>query len=208
MATRRKLKERSKKNTRCENGKSLTDAKSVIVGNLDLQLKLYARDSHVKFENYSRSQFWCTLAASLHENYVYLVSIMKYLHIVTMALLIFNSISGSFGGITLIVDPQGEAIGMPVHILRHSPFTDFLIPGVILLACNGLSSALIAVAGIKRHPLFSLFTMIQGVASTIWIVTQVIMIRDVGTLHYIYGGIGVVLLLSGILQQKNQSFTI
>ncbi len=44
----------------------------------------------------------------------------------------------------------------------------------------------------------------QGMASMVWIVTQVIMIRAINLLHYIPGGIGLVLLISGIILKRGQ----
>lgn len=127
---------------------------------------------------------------------------MKPLRIAVIALLIFNAISALFGGIALIIDPSGDGIGMPLSLLQYSPFADFLIPGILLFIFNGCSSLWIAIAGIKKYRLFHWLVMAQGVASIIWIVTQVFLIQDIGILHYIYGGIGVLLLLAGIVLKR------
>ena len=44
------------------------------------------------------------------------------------------------GGSMLIIDPSGNAIGLPVEMLQGSPFPDFLIPGVFLFTVIGLGS--------------------------------------------------------------------
>jgi hypothetical protein len=46
--------------------------------------------------------------------------------------LAFLGLSATFGGIVLVVNPTGGLLGMPISLLRFSPFDDFLIPGLIL----------------------------------------------------------------------------
>lgn len=123
---------------------------------------------------------------------------MKNLRLLTIALLFFNGLSGIAGGVALITDPSGNVIAMPVSMLAYSPFTNFLIPGLLLFTLNGLSSLLIAWATIRKKAKYPLLITGQGITSLIWIVTQVFMIRAVVSLHYIYGGTGLVLLLMGI----------
>ncbi len=123
---------------------------------------------------------------------------MKPLRIPVIVLLAFNGISAIFGGGALMIDTTGQSIGMPLSLLRYSPFEDFLIPGILLFLFNGLSSVLVAIAVGKKAKGYPLLVMGQGVASVTWIVTQVIMIRGIGMLHYLYGSIGLVVLLAGI----------
>lgn len=124
---------------------------------------------------------------------------MKYIRTVTIFLLIFNGISALAGGSSLILDPTGKSIGMPVTILSHSPFGNFLIPGILLYVINGLSSILIAIAVIIRMRHSSYLIFLQGLVSLSWIVIQVILIRSVVLLHYVYGSLAVLLIIAGIL---------
>jgi hypothetical protein len=124
---------------------------------------------------------------------------MKYIRTVTIFLLIFNGVSALAGGSSLILDPTGKSIGMPVTILSHSPFGNFLIPGILLYVINGLSSILIAIAVIIRMRHSSYLISLQGLVSLSWIVIQVILIRSVVLLHYVYGGLAVLLIIAGIL---------
>jgi hypothetical protein len=55
---------------------------------------------------------------------------------ILIVLLVLGAIGG--GGL-LILSPSGELIGMPLSLLDHSPFTSFLIPGIVLFTFLGLS---------------------------------------------------------------------
>lgn len=44
------------------------------------------------------------------------------------------------------MDPTGGGMGMDASVLAGSPFPDFLIPGMVLLAVNGLGSLVGALA--------------------------------------------------------------
>lgn len=61
-------------------------------------------------------------------------------------LVALQAISGLAGGAVLVIDPSGGLIGMPPSVLRHGPFSDFLVPGVILLLVLGVLPAIVAVA--------------------------------------------------------------
>lgn len=55
-----------------------------------------------------------------------------------MRLMLFQGISGLYGGIALVIDPTGELLQMPISMLENSPFNNFLVPGVILLTMLGI----------------------------------------------------------------------
>lgn len=54
-----------------------------------------------------------------------------------LALLLFLGTSGLAGGALLILKPDGSLIGMESGWLNGSPFSNYLVPGLILLFCNG-----------------------------------------------------------------------
>jgi hypothetical protein len=87
---------------------------------------------------------------------------------------------------------------MPGEILRHSPFSDFLVPGIILFVVNGLLNILALVVTIKESKDYPVFVLIQGVLLTGWIVIQVFMLRDMNFLHSIMLSIGLIMVGSGM----------
>lgn len=42
------------------------------------------------------------------------------------------------GGLMLVIEPSGKWLNMPDSLLKNAPFTDFLIPGMILLLLLGV----------------------------------------------------------------------
>ncbi len=104
--------------------------------------------------------------------------------IIAIILLLFNAISALFGGWSLMSDPSGETMEMPLRFLEHSPFEDFRGPGVILFITNGLFSLLFAVMVVLKFMNYSWLVIFQGFILIGWLIIQIIMIRDFyGPLH-------------------------
>src|SRR5689334_16082093 len=58
-------------------------------------------------------------------------------------LLLFLSLGAFVGGISMLLDPK-NALGMPASMLRaHSPFANFIIPGIILYSLFGVGSLIV-----------------------------------------------------------------
>jgi hypothetical protein len=75
------------------------------------------------------------------------IDITKYIF---YFLLSFLGTGAIFGGAVLILSPGGRFFGMPLSLLKNSPFHDFLIPGVILFLALGLTPVLVTIALIKK----------------------------------------------------------
>ena len=117
--------------------------------------------------------------------------------ILAALLLIFNGVGAIFGGGNLINHPDGSSLSWTVDMLKHTPFNDFLIPGIILLTANGVFSFVVLgmmIFGLKRY---STFIMLQGFILSGWIVIQVIMLQQILSLHLIMGGTGLLLIVCG-----------
>mgnify|MGYP006283868997 FL=1 len=55
-----------------------------------------------------------------------------------IALMVFQGMSGVFGGAGLVIDPTGNMMRMPLRWLEGSPFGNYLVPGIILLLVLGV----------------------------------------------------------------------
>ncbi len=121
----------------------------------------------------------------------------KIIRIFSIILLAFLGISAMFGGGAFIIDPSGSLIQIPLSHLEHSPFRNFLIPGLILFLFNGVSGIFIAVIVFKKYKFYAELVILQGFVQVVWIVVQLIMIRSVSFLHYICFTIGAVLVILG-----------
>ncbi len=116
-------------------------------------------------------------------------------------LLLFLGLSALGGGALLIISPSGKLLGgLPLSILVHSPFNDFLLPGIILFLVLGLSPCLLAVTLVKKpvnrfaeHFNFFKdmywgwsFSIYIAFALIIWIQVETIFVQGVGWLQTFY----------------------
>ena len=128
---------------------------------------------------------------------------------VLIVLMIFQSISGLFGGIGLTISPSGESIGMPITLLENTPFNNFLIPGIFLLLVLGIYPAVLGYAMIsgprwkwanklniynKFHYIWS-YSIYLGLILVSWIIIQVYLIGGGHIFQLVYGLLGVLILL-------------
>jgi hypothetical protein len=110
-------------------------------------------------------------------------------------LLAFLGLSAIGGGGTLIISPSGKLLGgLPLSILENSPFSDFLILGIILFVVLGIFPSLLVYALLKK-PAFLLaesinlfqdmhwawsFSIYVAFALIIWIQVETIYVQGVG----------------------------
>jgi hypothetical protein len=114
-------------------------------------------------------------------------------------LLLLVGIGAVVVGVGLVIEPSGDRIGLPLELLRNSPFEDFLIPGFILFVINGFGSLIGALFAFLNNRFAGFTTMILGIAMIIWITAQVIWIGWESVLQPIFLGIGLVELAFGFL---------
>ena len=69
---------------------------------------------------------------------------------ILLFLLAFLSIGAVFGGAVLIISPDGRLFGMPLSMLENSPFSSFLLPGIILFLVLGVVPMLLVFALLRK----------------------------------------------------------
>lgn len=121
----------------------------------------------------------------------------------TLILLLFNAAGAIYGGYHLMLHPNGESLGLPLTLLRYSGFDNYCIPGIILFIVNGLYGLFVVVAVFFNIKNSSFWVIIQGCMLTGWIIVQLILIQTFSPFHAILGGVGIVLILLGYIQMKN-----
>jgi hypothetical protein len=113
------------------------------------------------------------------------------------------------GGGALLAVPDGSILHMPLDILKYSPFSDFLIPGLILFVFIGLFPWAVAYGlwkqpgwrwpdrlnPLKRYHWSWSGSLASGVATVIWITVEVIMLRSAVFVHCLYWGWGLVIII-------------
>ena len=124
---------------------------------------------------------------------------MKALRILACLLLLFNGTGALFGGWSLITDPTGDDIQLPIAYLEHSPFRNFLIPGIILFSLIGVFSLVAMVWTVLRWRNYEWLIMAQGILLVGWIIVQMILLWHFYYLQFVFGGIGFALLVIGYI---------
>ncbi|MBK9291768.1 MAG: hypothetical protein IPM52_09105 [Bacteroidetes bacterium] len=94
-----------------------------------------------------------------------------------IAILVINSTGAFYGGLSLIADPTGQRLQMPLSYLEKSPFTDYFWPGVVLFAVNGLFGLLTLAAVLFRHPIARGLVAAQGILPGGWITMQMMLLQ-------------------------------
>ena len=122
---------------------------------------------------------------------------------IALVLLLINGFSACFGGISLILDPSGEFLGLSLHKLVFLPFKSYLVPGILLLIFNGISSLYIAFLMMRKVKYHSIFVVLQGIILIVWIITESFALPN-DLLQYPYVIIGIALILTGFIMYKRQ----
>lgn len=63
-----------------------------------------------------------------------------------LGLLLLQGLGGTGGGLSLSLRPDGSIMRMPVSLLEGSPFTDYLVPGLVLLVVLGIAPLVAMIA--------------------------------------------------------------
>lgn len=115
----------------------------------------------------------------------------------------FISLGAIGGGLLLVIDPSGSTLGVPSTLLEGTVFPDFLIPGIFLLAVNGIGSLIGAVLTFRKGRYAAETAIGLGAVLVLWIVIQVSIIRSIGFLHVLYFILGMFELWLGLFVRKS-----
>jgi len=131
--------------------------------------------------------------------------------LVLMILTAVQALGAISGGVGLVRDPVNN-IGLPISLLEGSPFSDYLIPGLILLIAVGLF-ALFVLAGLLRRwkPAWWL-SLASGGALVTWIIVEVVLLgylpgAGIG-LQIAFGLIGVAIVVLDLMRSTRRYFGI
>lgn len=131
-------------------------------------------------------------------------------------LLAFLGIGAIAGGGALIISPSGKLLGgLPLSILKNSPFEDFRFPGIILFLVLGIFPCWLIYALIKR-PANELaeslnffkdmywawsFSIYVAFALIIWLQVEMYFMQAVVWLHTFYMILAIVIIFVALLPQ-------
>lgn len=125
-------------------------------------------------------------------------------------------------GFSLVINPSGEGIGLPLSLLDTSPFSDFLIPGIFLLFILGLIPLFLIYGLItkkswpwitkmnpdKEYHWSLIFTHYFGLLLILWITMQLYFGIGFHMLHFSYTFLGVFIVILANLPATRRSYFI
>ena len=119
----------------------------------------------------------------------------------------FVAVTALAGGIALmlgaLIPDLSTAITPPAEYLEGSPFTSYLVPGLVLALVLGGVHAIAFVLLLRRRPSALLAAAVAGYAALIWIFVQMMVIpfSFLQAVYFMAGAVelGLVLLLLGLL---------
>jgi hypothetical protein len=116
---------------------------------------------------------------------------MKVIYALSLFLHGFVGIGAVAGGLAAITNPQSP-LGVPLDLLKDSPFSSYLIPGIILFSIIGLGNIVSAISTYFKWKYMEYISCIFSAALVIWIVVQCIMLSAVAFLHVLFFIIGLI----------------
>jgi hypothetical protein len=130
---------------------------------------------------------------------------------ILIVLLVLLAINAFYGGISLMLAPDGSLLKMQPGWLEHSPFNSYFIPGLLLLLMNGVFP-LVAVYGLitkdnkwygwlnvyKNKNWGWTFAVYSGIITNIWIIVQQLM-AGYFILQTIIAAVGLCILVATLL---------
>jgi hypothetical protein len=107
-----------------------------------------------------------------------------------MVLSVFSGLSAVGGGIGMVV---ADGLSMPRSFLADSPFSTYLIPGLILCVVVGGPQVLASALLIAKRESALLWSAVAGFGLLIWILIEIGIIHEFGWAQTIY-------VVAGLLQ--------
>ncbi len=118
--------------------------------------------------------------------------------------LVVLGIGGLYGGITLLIDPSGALMGVPLALLDGLPLHDFLLQGVFLLLIMGLVPLGLCVAVWRRWSRAWQATVLLGIVLMIWLVGEFALWGYQAPIQIVTGVLGLILLGACLLPSMRQ----
>lgn len=137
-----------------------------------------------------------------------------------VALQALLGVGAVFGGGFLIIDPTGASLGMPSDIMKIPLFSNYFIPGIILLLVFGIVPLIVMSALIKkwawpwgeRLNVFKqlhwswAFSLYVGFALIIWISVQIYILSSSSPVHLLYTAWGLAIQALTILPSVSRFY--
>ena len=114
-----------------------------------------------------------------------------------------TGITAIAGGFALVASPDGALVHMPTSMLSHSPFSTFLVPGLLLLVV-GVGNVIAGWRVIRDRLSANAWAFAGGAALLGWIVTEMAMLRTINVLQLVYFGISVAIMTAALRRRRDE----
>jgi len=111
---------------------------------------------------------------------------------------IFVGITAVLGGFGLVSDPSGSKMNVPLELLKNSPFTNYLIPGLVLLIVIGVGHVFAGIVTFLRHRYAGNISVFFGAFLALYLIIEVWLIGLVNFSQPLYFVLGAVELIFGL----------
>ena len=109
---------------------------------------------------------------------------------IAVALEILTGIVAVPVGWSFLQDPTGQTLGLPQGWIESTVFGTYFVPGLYLLAVNGVAMLALAVLSIRRHWIAPWLTGALGVGMIIWIAVEVVTLPETMILTWLFLAVG------------------
>lgn len=129
---------------------------------------------------------------------------MSTWHRVVLGLCLFTGVTAVLGGFGLATAPRGSPSVPPLELLERTPFTSYLVPGLVLLLVVGGVNLVAALMEARRLRHSEVAVGIAGALIIGWIAVQVAMIRTLSWLQFLYLFVGLATLGGALWLWRNR----
>jgi hypothetical protein len=109
----------------------------------------------------------------------------------------FVAITSLISGMMMIIKPDGNLLALPPDLLHTTPFTSYLIPGVLLFLFVGVINLYALLKNLTNNRLGYAWSIAGGFSLTVWIIVEISMIHTAHWLQIIFLGLGICIMLLG-----------
>jgi len=114
----------------------------------------------------------------------------------------FIGVTAAAGGFGLISDPSGAKMDVSLEWLNGSPFVDYFIPGLVLLAVIGVGNVLASITTFVRNKFAAHLAIALGLFLALYIAIEVMFVGLRNLSQPIYFILGVILFTLGLKLSK------
>lgn len=114
---------------------------------------------------------------------------------VLFSLVSFVAVSATLSGLWLMSNPDSGFMKLPYGLLEGTPFTSFLVPGILLTILVGGINFLAALSNLQQYSNRYNWSVCGGVLTASWVILEMALNRTTYWLQWVYLVIGLLIIL-------------